>query len=153
MKCDLDCGTDLSILHLHFDLVVLPENAPRHARTGHPQFDRFHDTQFNCVGFGQGADERSRGLLLHRSRLQHVVHCRDCDAFHLVSQQVPLCTRLCQHYRLRGDTLLFHRFGTAKVRLASRECRHSRVLLHHPYHETLQTDTTLVRTQDPHTDV
>ena len=148
-----DCGIDIGVLHLHLDPVVLFENAPGHASADDPERDGAHVGQLNGVDAGQDADERPRGLLLHRGRLQHVVHDRDPDALHRLSEQVPVRARLGQHHRLRRDALLLHRSGPAKVRLAPGERRHPRVLLHHPHHEAVQTDATLVRPQNPHTDV
>lgn len=81
-----DRGTDIGVLHLHIDPVILPKNTPGHASAGDPERDGAHVAQFDGVDAGQNADKRARSLLLHRSRVQHVVHHRDPDALHLVSE-------------------------------------------------------------------
>ena len=65
-----------------------------------------------------------------------------------------LCILLqCQHHRLRGHVELLHRFDPSTNGLPFGERRRPRVLLHHPHPSAVQTDQTLLRTQDPHSDL
>ena len=72
---------------------------------------------------------------------------------HRLSEQVAVRQGVGQHHRLRRDAVLLHRLGAAKVRLAPGERRYFGILLHHPHHEAVQVDASLVRPQDPHSDV
>ena len=51
------------------------------------------------------------------------------------------------------NTQLLHRPAARPPRLASGECRCSRVLLHHPNTATVQADPPLLRPQDPAPDL
>ena len=150
---DSDCRFDIGVLHLHFDSVVLLENAPGHASPSDPQHYRADVAQLVRLDFGQDADERSRRLFLHRVRVQCLVHHRNTISFHHLPQQVVVRSGFGQYYRLCGHALLLHRSDPATLRGAPRERRYLGILLHHPHHEALQVDAPLVRIEDSHTDV
>lgn len=76
------------VLHMRVDPVVLPENAPEHAGADHQEHHGEHFAQHDRLGAGQDADERARGVLLHRVRVQRMVHVRDHGAVHRVAEQV-----------------------------------------------------------------
>lgn len=58
----------ISILHLHIDSVILPENAPRHeGARAHEQNDM--EQKHLRVDRGQDAHERSYRVFLHRVHL------------------------------------------------------------------------------------
>lgn len=141
------------VLHMRVDSVVLPENAPEHAGADHQEHHGEHVAQHDRVGAGQDADERARGVLLHRVRVQRVVHFRDPGAVHRVAQQMRVRQGVGEHHRLHSHVELLHRSDTAEVRLAPGERGHTGVLLHHTHHETVQADATLVRPEDTDADV
>ena len=68
---------NLGVLHLRFDPVVLPEDASRHEGAGDTQHHGEHVPQHGRLDAGQDADQRSSRFLLHRVRVQRVVHFRD----------------------------------------------------------------------------
>jgi len=70
------------------DSVVLPENAPEHACANHQEHHGEHFAQHDSLGAGQDADERARGVLLHRVRVQRMVHVRDPSAVYRLAEQV-----------------------------------------------------------------
>lgn len=141
------------VLHLRVHPVVLPENAPEHAGADHQEHHGEHVAQHDRVGAGQDADERARGVLLHRVRVQRVVHVRDPGAVHRVAEQVRVREGVGEHHRLHRHAQLLHRPDPAEVRVAPGERRHTRVLLDHPYHAAVQAHPALVRAEDPHADV
>jgi len=76
------------VLHMRVDPVVLPENAPEHAGADHQEHHGEHFAQHDGLGAGQDADECARGVLLHRVRVQRMVHVRDTCAIHRLAEQV-----------------------------------------------------------------
>lgn len=133
--------------------VVLSEDAPEHAGADHQEHHGEHVAQHDRVGVGQDADERARGVLLHRVRVQRVVHVRDPGAVRGVSEQVRVRQSVGEHHRLHRHAQLLHRPDPAEVRVRPGERGHPGVLLHHPHHAAVQADAALVRAEDPHADV
>lgn len=78
----------LRVLHMRVDPVILPENAPKHAGADHQEHHCEHIAQHDRLGAGQDADECARGVLLHRMRVQRMVHVRDPSAIHRLAEQV-----------------------------------------------------------------
>lgn len=141
------------VLHMRVDPVVLPENSSKHASADYQEHHGEHVTQHDGLGAGQDADERARGVLLYRVRVQRMVYVRDTSAVHRVTEQVRVRESVREHHRLHSHAEFLHRSDTAEVRVTSRECRHTRVLLYHTDHETVQADSTLVRAEDTYADV
>lgn len=140
-------------LHMRVHPVVLPEDAPEHAGARHQKHNGEHVAQHDRMGAGQDADERARGVLLHRVRVQRVVHVRDPGAVHRVARQVRVRQGVRQHHRLHRHAQLLHRLDPAEVRIAPRERRHTRIFLDYPDNAAVQADATLVRAENPHADV
>ena len=61
--------------------------------------------------------------------------------------------KLLQNLFHAFNSQLLHRPAARPPRLASGECRCSRILLHHPNTATVQTDAALLRPQDPSPDL
>lgn len=148
-----DHRRDLRFLHLRVDPVLLPEDPPGHARSRHQEHHRQHFVQHVSVDTGQDTDERPRGFLLHRVRLQRLVHPRVLHPVHRVPQQVGIHQGVRQHHRLCRYSQLLHRSGASEVRFPPGKRRHPRVLLHHPHHAAVQTHPPLIGAQDSDSDV
>lgn len=143
----------LRVLHMRVHPVVLPEDAPEHASADHQKHHGEHVAQHDGLGAGQDADERARGVLLHRVRVQRVVHVRDPGAVRRVAEQVRVREGVGEHHRLHRHAQLLHRPDPAEVRVGPGKRGHPGVLLHHPDHAAVQADAALVRAEDPHADV
>ena len=119
---------DVRVLHHRFNLILLPQDAPEHARTVDPKrlvcafqrtrrvvvFDadvvrRVVKSQLVGVDAGQEADRPARRLLLHRVRLQRVVHVRDSHSVRRQSQQAGVHPGTRQHHRLRRHAVFLSR--------------------------------------------
>lgn len=116
-----DNRRDISIFHMRVYNIVLSENPPGHARTCDQKL--YSDDRQPLPGLGarQSADKRTRSLLLHRVRLQRVVHSRDPSQVHIFPQQMRVREILSKHHRLHSNDEFLHRSYPTEVRVSRRE--------------------------------
>ena len=123
-------GHHVRFLHHRLNPVVLYQDSSEHARSVDPKRlfcavhrphpvvvvggggggrDRLDEPQHVDVDAGQEANGPARRVLLHRVRLQRVVHVRDSHPVRRQPQQAGISSRTCQHYRLRCHSVFLPR--------------------------------------------
>jgi len=121
---DTGGGSHVCVLHNRLNPVVLSQDASEHARPVDPKrlvlaADGPHlnvvvclldkSQQYDGVDVGQEAHRPARRVLLHRVRLQRVVHVRDSHPVRRQPEQTSVPPRTRQHHRLRRHGLLLSR--------------------------------------------
>jgi len=132
--CDAGGGHDVRVLYHSLDPVVLSQNAPEHASAVDPErlvpaFSRTHNIvivlpvvsavvvvrrlvqrkRVDRLDAGQETHRPPRRVLLHRVRLQRLVHVRDHDPVRRESEQTGFHPRPGQHHRLRRHAVFLPR--------------------------------------------
>ena len=140
---------DIRVLYRRLDPVVLPEDAPQHARAGDPERDRYRRQPQHRVDAGQEPHRPAPRLPLRRARLQRLVHLRDHHPLHRQPRQAGLHQVTSQHHRLHRHAQLLHghvdRLSSSEVPSRPHQRRHPRVLQHHQDLAAVQADPALSR--------
>ena len=157
-------GRRVRLLHSSFNLNLLPQNASEPATARDPESDGDAvavagqlqrgtvDVDRRCgrrgappvvdvppvaahVDAGQAEDGAPRGVLLHRVRLQRLVHVRAHHQVRRQPQQAGVHARAGEPHRPHRHRLLLPRLHS---HLSQEGERRARVLQHHPHHATVQ---------------